>query len=437
MFCKINITAMKSINQKSIFAIVIVSICFLTCACRNSEPLPEEATGKLTLKVGLSLVVKEVDNPLKSVSTGNFSVEIFSIGSTEPVMTFASVLDIPEVLELSIGTYYATAFSQDNPVAAFETPYYYGESESFTIMEGGTTQVDIACSLANIMVTVLYSDQVISSYTDYSTTVSNAGGSLIFTKGEERAGYFNAGPLSIESELSSGDGVISEPKIISGAITSPQRGKHYEIHIDASVADGRTVFNISQTDIVETEIITITDEPDGGSRELVIGDLLITEIMYNPGAVADSEGEWVEVFNTTSEVINLKDLVLRRGSTNAFHQIATDVNLAPGAYAVLGKTTLATDRVDYVYGSSISLVNGGDELLINTYGTDGTDGLVICSVDYGAGSFVPDREGKSIQLDPAVTNAPDAENGVNWCSSTLTYSTGDFGTPGTVNSSCE
>ncbi|WP_430971919.1 DUF4493 domain-containing protein [Sunxiuqinia rutila] len=428
---------MKSINQKSIYAIVVVTICLLTSACRNNEPLPEEITGKLKLKVGLSLVVKEVNNPLKSVSTGNFGVEIFSIGSTEPVMTFDSVLDIPEVLELSTGEYYATAFSQDNPVAAFDAPYYYGESESFTIMEGETTQVDIACSLANIMVTVLYSDQVISSFTDYSTTVSNAGGSLIFTKGEERAGYFNAGPLNIESELRSGDGVTSQPKTISGTINSPQLGKHYEIHIDASVDDGRALFNISQSDMVETEIVTFSDGANGGSRELALGDLLITEIMYNPGAIVDSEGEWIEVFNNSAEEINLKDLVLRRGSTNAFHQIATDLILPPEAYAVLGRTTLAADRVDYVYGSSIGLVNGGDELLLNTYGTDGTDGLVICSVDYGAGSFVPDREGKSIQLDPVVRDAVAAQDGLNWCSSTLAYSTGDFGTPGTVNSSCE
>ncbi|MGQ7869475.1 DUF4493 domain-containing protein [Sunxiuqinia sp. sy24] len=427
---------MDSINQKFVYSIVIIAVCVLSSACRNDEPLPEEATGKLNLKVGLSLVVNEVENPLKSTSIENLKVEIFSSSSTEPVVTFAHVTDIPEALELSTGIYYATAVSENNPVAAFETPYYYGESESFTIMEGETTQVGITCSLANIMLTVLYSDQVISSFTDYSTTVSNANGTLLFSMGEERAGYFNAGPLSIESELGYSDGATSQTKTISGIIASPQPGKHYEIHVDAALNDGNAAFNIS-LDEIETEIITITDEIGGDDGELVFGDLLITEIMYNPGALADSEGEWVEVFNNSSTNINLKGLVLRRGSNNAFYQIAADVNLASGAYAVLGRTESAADYVDCVYGGGIDLVNTGYELFINTYGTNGTDGTVICSVDYGADSYVPDREGKSIQLDPAVTNALDAQDGLNWCSSTLPYSTGDLGTPGAANSSCE
>ncbi len=428
---------MNTINQRFVSAIAIIAVFFLSSACHNDESLPEEPTGKLKLNVGLSVVVNDVKNSLKSASIENLKVEIFSSGSTDPVVTFAHVSDIPEELELSAGVYYATAFSENNPPAAFQTPYYYGESESFTITEEETIQVGIICSLANIMVTVVYSEDVISFFTDYNTTVSNAEGNLVFAKGEERVGYFNAGPLSIETELKYSDGGTSQTKTISGSITSPQTGKHYEIHVDASVNNGHAAFDISLNETIEKEIINITDEVGGGDDELAFGDLLITEIMYHPSAMSDPAGEWIEVYNNSGRVINIKDLVVRRGSNNDLHQITSDVNLSVGGYAVLGRTETSTDHVDYVYGGEISLVNAGYELFINTYGTDGTDGTVICSVDYGADGFPTDHSGKSIQLDPSVTNASDARDGANWCSSTLAYSTGDLGTPGAANSSCE
>lgn len=424
-------------NQKFVFAITIIAVFFLSSACNTHEPIPEKSTGKLKLKVGLSIVVNDVGNALKSATVEDLKVEIFSVGSTEAVVSFGSVSEIPDALELSAGVYYATAFSENNPPAAFESPYYYGESEPFTITEGETTQVGMVCSMANIMVTVVYSEEVISFFTDYNTTVGNAEANLVFGKGEERAGYFNAGPLNIESVLTYGDGETPQMKTINGTIASPQVGKHYEIHVDASVIEGRGVFDISLNETIEKEVITITDGLDDDVHELGVGDLLLTEIMCDPDNLLDSQGEWVEVFNNSGFLINLKGLTLRRGSSSTFHQIATDVMLAPGAYAVLGKTALATEQVDYVYGT-LEFTNSGDfELLISTYGTDGTDGTVICSVDFGADGFPSIPTGKSIQLDPAVNNVSDAQIGSNWCRATVEYSTGDLGTPGAANSICE
>lgn len=35
------------------------------------------------------------------------------------------------------------------------------------------------------------------------------------------------------------------------------------------------------------------------------GDIIITEIMANSAAVADADGEWFEIFNTTGTAIDL------------------------------------------------------------------------------------------------------------------------------------
>ncbi|MBA7579346.1 hypothetical protein ES708_21216 [subsurface metagenome] len=166
------------------------------------------------------------------------------------------------------------------------------------------------------------------------------------------------------------------------------------------------------------------------------GELLITEIMYNPLALSDTDGEYFELKNVSEETINLMDLVIRRGSNNDIHVISDDLPLFPGEIILLGCSSTAASEVDYVY-SNISLLNIGDEIFINTYGTDGTDGSVICVVDYSAPGFNTSLSGVSIQLDPSISDVNNARLGTNWCESTSAYSTGDLGSPGLENASCQ
>lgn len=424
---------MKLKNKLQFSGIITIALCIFSHSCSKNESIPDQMTGKLKLDINLSILVNSAESLLKSASSEDFQVEIFNSGSADPTLTFEHAFDMPESLELPEGEYYVIASSGENPAAAFDTPYYYGESELFRITAGETTTADILCSLANIMVTVVYSDQVIASFDDYSTTVSNDTGSLYFIKDESRAGFFISGPFSIESKLDYLDGGVTKTKTLTGNVADPQPGKHYEIHIDATPTESELSVSISVDESIETVIINIQEEK--GSDEINPGDLLITEIMYNPKALGDTEGEWIEIYNNSGKDINLKDLIIRRDYTDK-HQISSDVNLVPESYAVLGRTASAAEHVDYVY-SSITLTNAGSELMISTYGTDGTNGTAICSVDYGAEGFNTNLDGKSIQLDPSVKDASAAQLGSNWCPSTVAYSTGDLGTPGLANSACE
>ena len=423
---------MKTIIHSLFGVILCATICFISNSCSKKESPEIPQKGKLKLTVGISVTESKGLSLLKA-GTDDFSVQIFN-SNNELVVSFAHVTDIPDAVELPAGSYYAIASSNSNPAAAFENPFYSGNSGAFSIVAGQTSAITITCSLANIRVTVVYSDRVKNFFTNYSTTVKSSSDSLVFVKTETRVGYFKSGPLSIRTDLYNSN-KATPSKILTGEIANPKPGKHYEIHIDTTPTEGSAAVNVVLNDTVETEIINITDAGQGSS-EPVYGDLLITEIMYNPLALSDSEGEWIEVYNNSKKNINLKGLVLRRGSASSFHQISSDVNLAAGTYAVLGRTSAATDNVRYVYGS-LALTNTGDELIINTYGTNGLDGTVICSVDYSTEGFLTNLDGKSLQLDPSVKNVEDAKIGTNWCASTLTYSTGDYGTPGLANSACQ
>jgi hypothetical protein len=413
----------------NLFCRVFLAVAVLCAACSKKETPENRPIGKLDLNVGISVETHDVYNHFKAANPDDFQVTIYD-QSGEIIIVYERAADLPETIDLEEGEYYIIARSGNNLPAAFNNDFYLGQSEVFQITGGETTAISLTCKLANIMVTVIYEQNVIDDFDSYSTAVSNSGGSLVFGMTETRAGYYDQGPLQIEAALGFTDGSGSQQLVeLTGSIPQPEAGKHYEIHIDAGLNRGSAAINLNVDETFETEIISV-------HQGIGWGDILITEIMFNPLSLGDTEGEWIEVFNNSGETVNLRNLVIRRGSNNNLHTISSDLILVAGEYAVLGRTLTATNNVDYVYGT-ISLSNTGENIIINTYGTNGIDGEVICSVDYGADGFQTSVNGSSIQLNTGITDASAALLGSNWCPGTLAYNTGDFGTPGMANSLCQ
>jgi hypothetical protein len=416
--------------------------CFLTVilvSCQKEEPEPTKKTGTLHIDVGLDIQVREMPSPLKSTQqTEAFKVIIYRADGTV-AMTFETAMEMPDVIELETGDYYVEAHSDNNLPAAFENPYYYGVSDMFTISSNMQQSVQVNCILANTMVSVVYSTVIAESFLDYTTTVSSSLGSLVFLKDETRIGYFQTLPLDILVELTyqKPDGTQST-RTLSGSIPAPLANRHYEIHVDASINEGMATFQILLDEsVVQVEVVEITDDSNTQPAGAVgYGDILITEIMYDPSALSDTEGEWFEIYNNSDQAINLQQLVLGRDDGDR-HTITDPIELLPGEYFVFARTDLATDASNsYSYGSDISLTNTGAVLAIYNEDTDTGPGALVFSVDYGGTDF-PDGSGASISLNPDMTNATDALLGTSWCTSTSAYSTGDLGTPGAVNDPCQ
>jgi len=185
------------------------------------------------------------------------------------------------------------------------------------------------------------------------------------------------------------------------------------------------------------EIIQLSDSSvDPPVDEIGYGELLITEIMFDPSALTDTYGEWFEIYNNSGQPVNLQNLILSRDTVN-IHTIADSIVLLPGAYFVFERNDTATDAANsYTYGSDISLSNTGAVLSIFNKGTEADPGTLIFSVDYGGDNF-PSLAGASISLNPTKLNASDAVSGSSWCLSTSVYNTGDLGTPGAINDLCQ
>lgn len=188
--------------------------------------------------------------------------------------------------------------------------------------------------------------------------------------------------------------------------------------------------------MIASLIPVITAPP---ARAAVGGDIVITEIMQNPAAVADASGEWFELYNPTSADINLDNWVVSDGGTDSF-TIDGTVMVPAGGYAVLGNNddpaTNGGVTVNFTYdGTTFFLGNAADELIITGPSSQGSP--EIDRVEWDDGATFPDPNGASMSLDPDSTNVTDNDLGANWCEATTTLSGGDAGTPGASNDECD
>ena len=228
--------------------------------------------------------------------------------------------------------------------------------------------------------------------------------------------------------------------------------------VDTSVEDTED----TDTDTTDTED---TQEESASAESLQVGDIVITEIMKNPCGVTgsevavngqgdeylsisctepqitDEEGEWFEVYNASSEEINLNGLMVHElddGNGDTEEQtflVTEDVVVAAGDYVVFGVNTDTSLNggvdvdVVYVHGS-FSLKNGDDSIALSN------SVELLDSVSFNDADF-PDYKGHSMSLHSDMLTASDNDNGGNWYSCTdgsqAVLPSGDVGTPGTAN----
>ena len=166
-----------------------------------------------------------------------------------------------------------------------------------------------------------------------------------------------------------------------------------------------------------------------GCDEL-LPSLIINEIMNNPSAVSDSDGEWFEIVNNGEISHDLNGWTIKDDGSDS-HVISSSLVINPGEYLVLGNNEWIPNGgtpVNYQY-DNITLSNSGDEIILIDQ-----NGIVIDSVSYDGGPTFPDPNGASMAL-----VHPDSNNtvGTNWQESTTAYGDGDLGTPGLPNFSSD
>lgn len=152
----------------------ILATCILLTACQN-EKQAQEAVGYLMLQVGMdkTTLTKAEDtyNPrqiaVKIVNSAGKTVE-----ETDDCTTWT------EAIELPVGTYTIEASSAgfDGKTAGWDKPYYAAK-ETVDIKMNTNTSKEIVCKLANVLVTVEFSDDFRAAFRSAVVGVSDKSNS--------------------------------------------------------------------------------------------------------------------------------------------------------------------------------------------------------------------------------------------------------------------
>jgi len=152
---------------------------------------------------------------------------------------------------------------------------------------------------------------------------------------------------------------------------------------------------------------------------VTVSDLLISEVMANPAALSDARGEWFELYNPTTETINLREITIG-DDANDRHRIETDLLVLPGEYLTLARYLDPGFTPDYVY-DDFTLGNSDDEIVFSD------DVSELLRLDYGSDFDAAGRSRELVEL-------PMIEASYDLTLAALTYGLGDIGTPGTAGS---
>jgi len=155
------------------------------------------------------------------------------------------------------------------------------------------------------------------------------------------------------------------------------------------------------------------------------GTLVISEFMANPAAVSDTAGEWLELFNTTVNPIDINGLTLADNGSD-LHVIdhGGPLLVASGDYLLLARggdsATNGGLTPDYVY-SGFVLGNSTDSIVLSDGATE------IARLEYDSSLVAAGRSAELLALPGVLANYA-------LTPASLAYGDGDIGTPGATGS---
>ncbi|WP_296316866.1 lamin tail domain-containing protein, partial [Winogradskyella sp. UBA3174] len=219
------------------------------------------------------------------------------------------------------------------------------------------------------------------------------------------------------------------------AISFCQAQMLYKSSIDSGgdnvkVDDIKLLFTIGEVNVQELSV-SDNNVSEGFISRLDKIDIIITEIMQNPEAVTDANGEYFEVYNPTKFPINLKGWTIKDDLADATpHVIASNVIVLADHFVVLASNNVLASNgnvvVDYQY-TNTDLNNAADVLVLE----DGENTQKDIT-SYDGGTVWPNPVGASMEY--IGSNIQDNNDGNLWtiAKESEGIDSPDLGSPGTA-----
>lgn len=174
--------------MKKVF--LIIGIISSLCACRQENRYLGEGEGALSLQVTMGEAVEVVSR----TSLGNEEIEALKndckvriYEGDKLIRKYSSWSSVPEKIDLSAGTDYRVRVVAGDSVSASLDKKYYEGVETFSVVDGQTTSVEVNCNIANTLVKVNFSEELKTYLASGAVTVSvdAANGALDYNWSEE------------------------------------------------------------------------------------------------------------------------------------------------------------------------------------------------------------------------------------------------------------
>ena len=187
--------------------------------------------GYLDLRVSCNTDVDIVPVVKSGDATAVISATLTPLFGGESIF-LEDVNQITEPIKLKTGDYKVVATSGvDQGTAAFDAPFYYGESQ-FTVRNMQMATSEVVCTLASVKVTAEFSSAFTTSF-DYKLTVSNGEAALEFSEDAgtlDKTAYFHVtDELSWTLDVTNAKG---EKFTLSESYTEVAARQYYDLYFD-------------------------------------------------------------------------------------------------------------------------------------------------------------------------------------------------------------
>jgi hypothetical protein len=171
-----------------------------------------------------------------------------------------------------------------------------------------------------------------------------------------------------------------------------------------------------------------------------VGDVLVNELMIDPDAVTDKNGEWIELYNISDDWIDLSGLSivdLNKDDYEIEGVAANSLIIPPSGYLMIcangdfwanGGVNCQATFFSNCFGSGFCLANGEDEVILVS-----SSYVVIDYVFYSSGFSTV---GASMGVSPSSASYDGNDDLSNWCEQWGILPQLDAGSPGEMNDIC-
>ena len=216
------------------------------------------------------------------VDKSNFVITVYKLederGQASDWTKSWTYSEFPQALELAPGRFLITAASPETRVVGWDMPKYYGE-QSFSIIEGVVTPVELICGISNMKVSVKLTDNFVDELCEYVISVTGEYESgrqtLTWTQNDfigvrqsEKDGYFDVAKITVKiTGKRTVDGTSPIP--VSYEIKDGKARDHHILNIDAVVTGTASLLSLHVNNDFNERV---EDIPFGGVPEVPVPD---------------------------------------------------------------------------------------------------------------------------------------------------------------------